>query len=211
MTWTQQLWRMDAWALVASGIFPDQGSNSCPLPWQGHSYPLYHQGSTSRALFKCALHIATSFYRLQYGKWGSKNERSQGDSWGMLPWPDDELNLIVIIAISPGCAEQERAEWRRSHAATELARRDRSSPLTSLAGTCPGSPFQWVRAPSSIKFRVRVVFPTYTLTQTFLSPLNDQGLWLQGAANLQAITAGFKVQEGPHKHTGCPQCPGISP
>ena len=29
----------------AWGIFPDQGLNRCPLPWQADSYPLYHQGS----------------------------------------------------------------------------------------------------------------------------------------------------------------------
>ena len=27
------------------GIFPDQGSNSCPLHWQADSQPLRHQGS----------------------------------------------------------------------------------------------------------------------------------------------------------------------
>ena len=27
------------------GIFPDQGSNPCPLHWQADSYPLCHQGS----------------------------------------------------------------------------------------------------------------------------------------------------------------------
>ena len=30
---------------VACGIFLDQGSNLCPLPWQVNSHPLYHQGS----------------------------------------------------------------------------------------------------------------------------------------------------------------------
>ena len=30
---------------AACGIFPDQGSNSCPLHWQMDSYPLHHQGS----------------------------------------------------------------------------------------------------------------------------------------------------------------------
>ena len=29
----------------AYGIFPEQGSNSCPLRWQADSYPLRHQGS----------------------------------------------------------------------------------------------------------------------------------------------------------------------
>ena len=30
---------------TACGIFPDQGSNPCPLPWQADSQPLRHQGS----------------------------------------------------------------------------------------------------------------------------------------------------------------------
>ena len=31
--------------LMACGIFPDQGSNSCPLHWQADSQPLRYQGS----------------------------------------------------------------------------------------------------------------------------------------------------------------------
>ena len=30
---------------AARGIFPDHGSNPCPLHWQADSYPLRHQGS----------------------------------------------------------------------------------------------------------------------------------------------------------------------
>ena len=30
---------------AACGIFPDQGSNPCPLHWQADSQPLHHQGS----------------------------------------------------------------------------------------------------------------------------------------------------------------------
>ena len=30
---------------AACGIFPDQGSNLCPLHWQADSQPMYHQGS----------------------------------------------------------------------------------------------------------------------------------------------------------------------
>ena len=30
---------------AACGIFPDQGSNPCPLHWQANSQPLRHQGS----------------------------------------------------------------------------------------------------------------------------------------------------------------------
>ena len=38
---------------VACGIFPDQGSNPCPLHWQADSQPLCHQGSPVVALYKC--------------------------------------------------------------------------------------------------------------------------------------------------------------
>ena len=31
---------------AACGIFPDQGSNPCPLHWQADSQPLRHQGCT---------------------------------------------------------------------------------------------------------------------------------------------------------------------
>ena len=37
-------------AQVACGIFPDQGSNPCPLHWQADSQPLRHQGSPQYVL-----------------------------------------------------------------------------------------------------------------------------------------------------------------
>ena len=36
---------------VACGIFPDQGSNPCPLHWQADSQPLHHQGSPVLFIF----------------------------------------------------------------------------------------------------------------------------------------------------------------
>ena len=36
---------------TACGIFPDQGSNSCPLHWQADSQPLCHQGSPLNLFF----------------------------------------------------------------------------------------------------------------------------------------------------------------
>ena len=36
---------------AAYGIFPDQGSNPCPLHWQADSQPLCHQGSPSWEVF----------------------------------------------------------------------------------------------------------------------------------------------------------------
>ena len=35
---------------AACGVFPDQGSNPCPLHWQADSQPLHHQGSPSSFL-----------------------------------------------------------------------------------------------------------------------------------------------------------------
>ena len=36
---------------AACGIFPDQGSNPCPLHWQADSQPLRHQGSPRPLIF----------------------------------------------------------------------------------------------------------------------------------------------------------------
>ena len=41
---------------AACGIFPDQGSNPCPLHWQADSQPLRHQGSPGRWILN---HCAT--------------------------------------------------------------------------------------------------------------------------------------------------------
>ena len=41
----QQLWLTGLVAPRHVGIFPDQGSNPCPLHWQADSQPLRHQGS----------------------------------------------------------------------------------------------------------------------------------------------------------------------
>ena len=40
---------------VACGIFPDQGSNLCPLHWQTDSQPLRHQGSPQSTFFYLTL------------------------------------------------------------------------------------------------------------------------------------------------------------
>ena len=41
---------------TACGIFPDQGSNPCPLHWQADSQPLRHQGSP-KGIFLLAIVI----------------------------------------------------------------------------------------------------------------------------------------------------------
>ena len=52
---------------AACGIFPDQGSNPCPLHWQADSQPLCHQGSPGKLKFKrglsiMAVHFFTDWY-----------------------------------------------------------------------------------------------------------------------------------------------------
>ena len=42
---------------AACGIFPDQGSNPCPLHWQADSQPLHHQGSPYFTLLRLSFHI----------------------------------------------------------------------------------------------------------------------------------------------------------
>ena len=42
---------------AACGIFPDQGSNPCPLHWQADSQPLCHQGSPSFLFFEHVLNL----------------------------------------------------------------------------------------------------------------------------------------------------------
>ena len=44
---------------VACGIFPDQASNPCPLPWQANSQPLDHQGGPCVWVFE---HCFTFWY-----------------------------------------------------------------------------------------------------------------------------------------------------
>ena len=74
----QQLWRMGSvvvgrglWSAgsvvvahglscsAACGIFPDQGSNPCPLHWQADSQPLHHQGNPSCLVFLTCVHTHT--------------------------------------------------------------------------------------------------------------------------------------------------------
>ena len=43
---------------AACGIFPDQGSNPCPLHWEADSQPLRHQGSP------CLLVVCSGFLHL---------------------------------------------------------------------------------------------------------------------------------------------------
>ena len=45
---------------TACGIFPDQGSNPCPLHWQADSQPLRHQGSPRTLLYNIMLRVVVT-------------------------------------------------------------------------------------------------------------------------------------------------------
>ena len=65
---------------VACGIFPDQGSNPCPLHWQGDSQPLRHQGSPTLTTIIIILAYNSTFYFLQDLKKVHKNNYESGAS-----------------------------------------------------------------------------------------------------------------------------------
>ena len=51
---------------TARGIFPDQGSNPCPLHWQADSQPLCHQGSSMILLMCCWILFASIYIHQWY-------------------------------------------------------------------------------------------------------------------------------------------------
>ena len=54
---------------VACGIFPDQGSNPCPLHWQADSQPLRHQGSPVIGFDECTHFVPQSFIKIENIIW----------------------------------------------------------------------------------------------------------------------------------------------
>ena len=54
---------------AACGIFPDQGSNPCPLHWQADSQPLRHQGSPLYTFLIFFFFFFFNFLAAQRGLW----------------------------------------------------------------------------------------------------------------------------------------------
>ena len=57
---------------TACGIFPDQGSNPCPLHWQADSQPLHHQGSPLNLLNQFLAHFICSIH-ICWAEWDQKH------------------------------------------------------------------------------------------------------------------------------------------
>ena len=56
---------------AACGIFPDQGSNPCPLHWQADSQPLRHQGSPVFNFCQFDYYVSRHVSPWVYPVWGS--------------------------------------------------------------------------------------------------------------------------------------------
>ena len=54
---------------AACGIFPDQGSNPCPLHWQADSQPLRHQGSPRNGIFNYVNYLIVNSHKRKDSKW----------------------------------------------------------------------------------------------------------------------------------------------
>ena len=87
---------LGAWASVvvahglscsaACGIFPDQGSNQCPLHWQVDSKPLRHQGSPGQLIFNEGPKTIQSGRKFSTcGRLGQMHIHRQKDEVGPLP------------------------------------------------------------------------------------------------------------------------------
>ena len=93
---------------AACGIFPDQGSNPCPLHWQADSQPLRHQGSpecaTVWSLFCCCWGHGCA--PLQHSvQFNTQNKHF----WGLVkaqPW---NRQVPHIANTKPQCVDHPRA------------------------------------------------------------------------------------------------------
>ena len=52
---------------AACGIFPDQGSNPCPLHWQADSQPLHQQGSPTFTIFFFLINLSIYLFLAALG------------------------------------------------------------------------------------------------------------------------------------------------
>ena len=82
---------------AACGIFPDQGSNPCPLHWQADSQSLHHKGSPQRE----------HFLNVELSKWNPRKESSRS------MWPHGLVNSLsksgLAVALLPSSETKKRS------------------------------------------------------------------------------------------------------
>ena len=81
---------------TACGIFPDQGSNPCPLHWQADSQPLRHQGSPHRNFLKLPKSI------LEQGEVinTENNQNKELVVGGREPWREWKISTRCAFAVT---------------------------------------------------------------------------------------------------------------
>ena len=68
--------------LLGMGSFPGPGINSCPLPWQADSYPLFHRGSSlSDRSWLWADYLPPSFFLDYLNRQGDSKIQELTETW----------------------------------------------------------------------------------------------------------------------------------
>ena len=106
---------------AACGIFPDQGSNPCPLHWQADSQPLRHQGSPRKTLkyhfwiWWRPNEIGRENVIIPHYKWG--NRVTDRDGFGMTFQGLDESLTVDHCCLGDGQASRQGPRplwWKRA-------------------------------------------------------------------------------------------------
>ena len=125
---------------AACGIFPDQGSNLCPLNWQADSQPLRHQGSPLCWVFlqgiftrsHCQLKVRNSKPNAAWGRAGC--------------WP--QVTYFIIYTVNPRMCLPSRCGSENSLPLAGTQRRqDSSLSVTESAGRSLGPQHHGQRIP----------------------------------------------------------------
>ena len=116
---------------AACGIFPDQGSNPCPLHWQADSQPLRHQGSPCPVIF---VHVVPSAIRCSFPGYlldSLLNSRTCArtiklqEASPLAPWMSHHINLTEFPSICITIfkeAQEAHVITRRNHLSLGLNR-----------------------------------------------------------------------------------------
>ena len=97
---------------AACGIFPDQGSNPCPLHWQADSQPLCHQGSLH---WFCLNYPSLFLHRFYPSSKKSKLNLAISNSRSYKEHPTSRVNLYFLLVQFPWWSglsgEAQSVEW----------------------------------------------------------------------------------------------------
>ena len=84
---------------AACGIFPDQGSNPCPLHWQADSQPLCHQGSpVPRYFILFVAMVNGSVFFISLSDFSSVAYRNARDFWALGLYPATLPNSLISFS-----------------------------------------------------------------------------------------------------------------